>query len=132
VSKMGGFFGLTLSPLHSAARLTLWALLAANTVRDHVPAADRACARYVRVHRYYVEMVLANSSAEATGVVAQGDILEVVDEKSTRVRVSCCYCGGKRALPPLGHAALPPRTIVFHAHLPLCFPGPRAGRRGVP
>jgi hypothetical protein len=36
-------------------------------------------------HRYYVEMVLSNSSAEATGVVAKGDILEVVDEKSTQV-----------------------------------------------
>lgn len=34
--------------------------------------------------RYYVEMVLSNSSAEATGVVAKGDILEVVDEKSTQ------------------------------------------------
>ena len=37
------------------------------------------------LRRYYVEMVLSNSSAEATGVVAKGDILEVVDEKHTQV-----------------------------------------------
>jgi hypothetical protein len=35
-------------------------------------------------------MVLSKSSAEATGVVAKGDILEVVDEKSTQVwKVDC-------------------------------------------
>jgi hypothetical protein len=33
--------------------------------------------------RYYVEMVMPKSSAEATGVVERGDILEVVDEKTT-------------------------------------------------
>jgi hypothetical protein len=39
-------------------------------------------------------MVLSKSSAEATGVVAKGDILEVVDEKSTQVwKLDCSTTG---------------------------------------
>lgn len=52
--------------------------------------------------RYYVEMVLPNSSAEATGVVVKGDILEVVDDKTTEVclllRLACAH-----ALPATVH-----------------------------